>query len=372
MLVFGAGASWDSIAVLSESERDNSYRPPLTDGLFAPALLGRYLVGRGGAKGLVANVAPKLAGDRAESLEALLTKEYEFAAGRPNLARGFTALRFYLRDLFNDATTMWPRQAGGATNYQWLVRQVEEWRGDVGGYVLWVTFNYDGLLDQALEDVYRHDFGFGGPGDLPAYITREDWCLIKLHGSYDWRRRTHLELRAEQPANDETLSYVTIEEHWDPTGDQPNAGTVYRRDFAAAPLADSDRLLWVPALMAPLASKSTFECPPAHLRHLVDRLTDVDLIYTVGWRAQEEHFLDLLRGVRANRPDVYSLTGRGATTADAVARRIGDACGGVGFGALSLSDVRTGFSAVARDADSFPFFLAELIEKAVSRRGSTR
>jgi hypothetical protein len=352
----------------------DTFRPPLTDALFAPGLLGRYLVGRGGAKGLVANIAPKLAANTGQSLEGLLTKEYEFAIGRPPLARGFTALRFYLKDLFGDATSEWPRQVGGATNYQWLVRQVEEWRGDVEGYVLWVTFNYDGLLDQALEDIYLHDLGNGSEsGQLPGYTDHPDWSLIKLHGSYDWRRKTEVTLRAEQPANDEDLSYHTIEERWDPTQDPPTADTIYCRTAPGAPIADSNRALWVPALMAPLASKSTFECPPAHIRHLTDRLSSVDVVHSIGWRAQEQHFLDLLGKLRSNPPDTFALTGSGARTADGVVRRIADACGSTGTTALALSDVREGFSAVARDTESFSTHLGELVQNAHRRRNeSTR
>ena len=264
---------------------------------------------------------------------------------------------------------MWPRQVGGATNYQWIVRQIEEWRGDTGGYVLWVTFNYDGLLDQALEDVYRYDFGRGGDSEtLGAYTNRDDWALIKLHGSFDWRRRTQVGLRPEQPANDEVLSYSTIEEQWDALEDLPTTETIYRRTFANAPLADSQRALWIPALMAPLASKSTFECPPSHLLHLQKHLGDVDVIYSIGWRAEEKHFLNILGSVARNPPDVYALTGSGARTADAVAARIADACGIPQSDAASLSDTRAGFSAVARDPDSLPFFFAELVEKATKRR----
>jgi hypothetical protein len=329
------------------------------------------MVRRGASKSLVATVLPKLGSETAETVEALLTREYEFAIGRPALARGFTALRFYLRDLFEECTTRWPAQVGGVTNYQWLVRQIEEWRGDVNGYVLWVTFNYDGLLDQALEDLYRYDLDAPDDDDmLGRYLGHEDWSLIKLHGSYDWRRKTEVSLRPNQAANDEVLSYHTIEERWDPTTELPSDETRYSRKPPGAPLADGNRDLWVPALMAPLASKSSFECPPSHVRHLIQQLAAVDLIYSFGWRAQEDHFLGLLGSMKPNPPDIYALTGRGEETARDVINRLLTA---TGPGAAdnrprALSDTRLGFSAVARDRSSFSQALGDLARDARDRR----
>jgi hypothetical protein len=236
---------------------------------------------------------------------------------------------------------------------------------------LWVTFNYDGLLDQALEDLYRHDLDTpDGGGTLGRYLEHPDWSLIKLHGSYDWRRKTAVKLRADQAANDEVLSYHTIEERWDPTTDLPSDDTQYSRKPPAAPLADSRRDLWVPALMAPLASKSSFECPPSHVRHLEGQLAAVDLIYSFGWRAQESHFLGILRGMQPNPPDVFALTGRGEETARDVINRVQSAAG-LGAGgnrSRAMSDTRLGFSAVARDTSSFSQALGDLVRIARDRR----
>ena len=55
----------------------------------------------------------------------------------------------------------------------------------------------------------------------------------------------------------------------------------------------------LPAIGVPLDVKSEFECPVGHLEFLKRALPEVSSILTIGWRANEAHFLELLRdGVR--------------------------------------------------------------------------
>jgi hypothetical protein len=394
LLIFGAGASKDSISIAPEDELKLEHRPPITDDLLASQPnLQDFMTGRGAAKSLAASVVPKLrppaqadphpdpeftrSVDR-PSFEDVLTAEYERARDNPILRRAFTSLRFYLRDLFKACTIEWPQQVGGVTNYEWLVRSVESWRGDTDGYVLWVTFNYDGLLDQALEDVYRHPLGEGGADDpqLAGYTSHPAWALIKLHGSFDWRRQTRFRLENDEPAN-EGMSYRRLEEHWDAEGEPPTGMSIYERRDAWETNASSDRALWIPALMAPLAGKSSFECPPMHLQHLNDHLQSVDLIYTFGWRAQESHFMTLLKGMRRNPPDVYAVTGRGIESATPVAEVIARATSLLDADVdaeededtpLRRADPRAGFSALAGDPSDFATVLGEAVETARARR----
>jgi SAM-dependent methyltransferase len=147
LLIFGAGASKDSISITRSELLDVSAQPPVTRDLLASrSNLQEHMFGRGAAKSLAASVVPKLDNPSGPSFEEILTQQYDQARDNPILKRAFTSLRFYLRDLFQACTERWPRQVGGVTNYEWLVREVETWRGSTDGYVLWVTFNYDGLL----------------------------------------------------------------------------------------------------------------------------------------------------------------------------------------------------------------------------------
>ena len=239
-----------------DSALDTARRPPLTDDLFSPHNLRDFMGSRRTAKSLAAAVSARLARSPSSSFEAALTEEYERAPSSAVLKRAFTSLRFYLRDLLTACTNEWPRQVGGVTNYEWLVREVETWRSAVGGHVLWMTFNYDGLLDRALEDAYDHVLGAVGAPDaqLSAYVSHPDWALVKLHGSYDWRRRTSVSLPSAAASNDADLSSRTLESEWDPEAEPPDQTAVYERGIWDSD-ATVDRRLWIPAITAPLAGK---------------------------------------------------------------------------------------------------------------------
>ena len=56
----------------------------------------------------------------------------------------------------------------------------------------------------------------------------------------------------------------------------------------------AEQFLLLPALAVPLRTKATFVCPPDHIEKLRSELSKVDRIVSVGWKAGEPHFLDLL------------------------------------------------------------------------------
>ena len=317
MIVVGAGASTDSIWIISEI--NEAYRPPVTDEVFTkPLFLAEFMSKRYGAASLAPIVIGRVAREKS-TLEEALTKEYQQAQSNPTLRRGFVDLRLYLRDLFAACTKEWPLQAGNATNYAWLVHEVEEWRERADGYVLWVTFNYDGLLDDALQRVYRMEFG----RRLESFIADPDWALLKLHGSYDWVRQTgwtasQASMTPNHPSRvlarvDNRHVYYDadrmLETEWRPEDQPLGAETGWlRKEGTAWTVSQRTATLWAPALVPPLGDKAAFEAPTEHVAHLDAKLPDVDLSFTIGWRAQEQHFLEKLNAMSANPPDVLALS----------------------------------------------------------------
>lgn len=126
--------------------------------------------------------------------------------------------------------------------------------------------------------------------------------------------------------------------------------------------------------MAPLPAKG-FECPPTHVRHLCERLRNVDVIMSVGWQAQEPHFLGLLRSMRAVPPDVFALTGRGKPTAGPIASRVGAACGPLrrteGDGGPTWAGLSSlGFTALVKETPDLATTIGEFVDGARFRRDS--
>ena len=48
-----------------------------------------------------------------------------------------------------------------------------------------------------------------------------------------------------------------------------------------------------------MLNKNVFECPPSHVEMLGDLIPRVSKVLTIGWRANEQHFLQLLRKLPA-------------------------------------------------------------------------
>jgi hypothetical protein len=275
-IVFGAGASYDSVPEFEWSSEQGGasaeYRPPLANELFAA-------VGRPRVQGACASRVPGIAGllgrlqhvaragaNIEEELERLAR---EAEGGRQDLVRQLVALRFYIKFVVSESTTRWWGLANGVTNFGALAHRLEDLRG--GEPILIVTFNYDRMLEMALDPTevrFREiDDGLRGP----------DYFLVKLHGSINWSRE------------------VTLE-GWDQSdvqlmarGDEMQLGVVkHQRDIPGGQPS-------IPAIAVPTRTKVEFECPTSNVEKLRELLAQVRAGLTIGWGGQEETFLGLLR-----------------------------------------------------------------------------
>lgn len=275
MVVLGAGASFDCVpdanlgtGMIAEREE---LKPPVTDGLFD---LRRNLV-LGAAQnfdtqGALVMELRAVASAAEGSVEDELQRHLERAEnGDENMRRGLLALRYFIRQVVSFSTERWSTLAGHQTNYRSLLAKIDRRRMDAGEEVVLVTFNYDLLLETAL----RLQLGIE-KNHIDAYPTGV-YKVFKPHGSVDWMRVV-----------------TAIEEH-NPqqviaTGVMPtdDSQIVRREDTNPQPG-------WIPALAVPTVSKSSFECPPAHVDALTGLLPQVDRLLTIGWRGRERTFLDL-------------------------------------------------------------------------------
>lgn len=165
LALFGAGASYDSIDVdsaLSATRTDlREWRPPTVNELFQPRDTFGSIMERSWFKPaipLVVDLRRRLTA-RGTSLEHELDLiQGQADDGDEPAARGLMALRFYLLELLTHSSREWPRSGFGTTNYHWLVDRLDRWARLSGEPVLYVTFNYDALLERAIADV--HDWSF--------------------------------------------------------------------------------------------------------------------------------------------------------------------------------------------------------------------
>ncbi len=284
LVIFGAGASFDSVPHLApdgDSFKPISYasprtiqdrhRPPLASQLFEnrPEFV-QAMEAFPDCKAIV----PLLRGTL--PVEQQLAVLEQQAESYPARRRQLVAIRLYLHTVLWHCTQNWRTQHKSITNYATLLDAIERWRYGNNEKVCVVTFNYDAMIEQAMEQVLRLGFEHFG-----RYVSHPMYQLIKLHGSIDWG----LELESPQVArsSQELLEHaleLRVSDH-------------FRK--AALGVTFDDGTVGMPALAIPVQKKNEFMCPPGHLEALATLLPSVTKIIAIGWRATEHHFLNMLK-----------------------------------------------------------------------------
>lgn len=287
MVVLGAGASADAVNGTLHPF-DDAMRPPLASELFGNRARFNAIALQNYPQALPAILHLRQRVVFGGNVEAELAKLQAGADGYPSDRRAIAGIRFYLQEIIEECG----RNTGGVgfTNFVSLVRQLDMWRHGSDEPVIYVTFNYDTLLEQAcFFALDRLTFE-----SMPDYVADPRVTLLKLHGSINW--------------------WHPIEEVWpdsrhgEPRGwiiDNIDSLTVLPMLIQRAPGAPLGepvgtehgpvRQLLLPAIAIPVERKPHFEADPAHEARLREVLPRIDKVITVGWRAQELHFLDLLR-----------------------------------------------------------------------------
>jgi hypothetical protein len=297
MVVFGAGASFDS----SDYQGHPDGKPPLAQELFGVRPLFSRIAARYPAcPPLVDELRQAAARQPPLLIEGVLRDLQERATDDPEMRRQLVALRFYLREVIAEHTTSWLAAVGGITNYVTLLREIGRWRNAHKEQVVLVTFNYDEMIEAAL---YGQLAISRGGGETPVwYVERDDWKLCKLHGSTNWIRLVpHHSRGVDERNNDVTIQMA---DQLDLASGDVVAG-VAGTSFTLGRVA-------VPALAVPTDGKSTFETHPSHVAAFEAAIPDVTRLLIIGWRASEQHTLEMLAGIRIRyRLGIVSGDGRG-------------------------------------------------------------
>lgn len=348
LVIFGAGASYDSLpsrrplpasrdplppSVARPSDGREAWRPPLANDLFARRT--QFEDVRRHYPELF-SLVPTLA-DRPEgvSLEDALEEIALDAERVPRYRPQLMALRYYLRRLIVAVQHSWNGGTGEVeTNYQGLLGQleVERERRVIDEKACLVTFNYDTLLEGALRlegQLFQTS---------AQYFPSSGYRLFKPHGSVDWARPLEnlprvLQQRIEADAEHSIIAAATS---IDATG-------------AVGLPAELPRVPMIPAIAVPLKSKSTMECPPGHVDAFAALLPRVRSILTVGWRAGERHFLEILQRNLTRRVDLMCV-GAGEDDARTIASELSEF-----LDVASASYGREGFSHFVATREGIPF-----------------
>jgi hypothetical protein len=290
MVVFGAGASYDSVPACPAGQAPASpqslvisqHRPPLANELFADrenfaAVLAQYPECN--------RIVPYLRHLEDRQLEEVLGVLVQESDSFPRRREQLTAVRFYLHELLWRVCSAWVDGAHKITNYGSLLDEIDRNRSGEDETCI-VTFNYDTLIEDALATSGLH------VTNLSSYIAHPTYKLIKLHGSVNWgrclsdfpieaRNKDHRTLAAEIIARAAELHISN--------------------DYALRPdcpiVTDGRYRYFVPAIAVPVQTKQQFECPAEHIEALKAFIPKTSALLIIGWRAADAAFLDLLNSV---------------------------------------------------------------------------
>jgi hypothetical protein len=280
MVIFGAGASYDSVPARPPNLLYNRQRlfsrPPLAAELFLP-------------EGFFAEslrnfprchpIVPYLQGIPSDgNIEGTLEKLQNEGAFDPERKRQLAAIRCYLQFVICECEREWNSVAGGITNYVSLLDQLRR----TGQSALLVTFNYDRLIENAFASI-------GHPiTELPHYVDHPSLKLFKVHGSVNWAREVEIGIAADMQTTWEVMNELI---------DKADGLKVTNRFKMVNehPIGLVNGTPMVPAIAIPVETKTGFECPDDHLAYLRQNIRSITKILVVGWRGTENHFLELLR-----------------------------------------------------------------------------
>lgn len=286
MVILGAGASYDSVNISLNPQMTGPaiapFRPPLANELFDPGRdnFARIFDNFPDLAAIAMRVRRAVA--RGVPVEDVLKEIEDEATGFPAVHRQLLATRCYLQRIIGACGTMWRGGAHGLTHYAELINEVERWRLASGQPVLYVTFNYDTMLEADLAARYGSQFT-----DMASYRTSE-FILFKLHGSVDWGRLVPVPREVSQfPAVDGPGVRRYLFEH---------AGSFTPGGFVQV---GTDQWAFeefgvIPAMAIPVQAKQVFECPDDQVQDLSRVIaTTRGKVITIGWRGLENHFLEM-------------------------------------------------------------------------------
>jgi hypothetical protein len=315
MVVFGAGASYDSSIDYKPSDDGQmglylrmvpvGLRPPLADQLFE--LRNDFAIAAERLPKCLTIIDQLRRRPPDRSVEQELEELREQADGYPEGQRQLLSIRFYLQWIISQCQEKWNEAIKSATTYRALLGQID--RQLKGEPVCLVTFNYDTLLEEAFTSLDRK---FETLGD---YVSRDDYKVIKLHGSVNWTHELEgdMQLHESEPvavANKiiAKADEISLSDRFHLAADEFHR--LHLLSYMETIPGKGGRQAVFPAIAVPFESKTEFECPIEHVREVEESIAKTDRLLIIGWKASEERFLKLLAKMQKNIPKMIVSSGR--------------------------------------------------------------
>ncbi|MEP7166424.1 MAG: hypothetical protein ABI758_00415 [Candidatus Woesebacteria bacterium] len=297
LIILGAGASHD-FQNLADYEGHNDifelkdWQPPLTNQLFDVAKFGRIIGNYEHVKPLAATINNLVKNQKNsfdfEKYLSQIQQDYP-----DNTRTQVMALRFYLAELLNKVSFYHFRHTN---NHLHLINEIN----NRGGNACVVNFNYDTLFEKNISNINLGN-------NIDDYISGPI-KVIKIHGAHNWRYipkidslkrdvyeyfMSDTEIRSDDYREREVFPIVIKRFNYRAI-DSFSLNEAYR-EHKENGFREGQWLYYLPAIAIPIGTKGNFICPKSHIDSLIEQIKETDRILVIGWRAQDEYLLSLLK-----------------------------------------------------------------------------
>jgi hypothetical protein len=309
LVILGAGASYDAVSGMSVDRR-----PPLTNGLVTDTQMTKEILKKYPAATAVYDFLDRETkgsqwGDKAQSLEEALRRYQSRAVSNPRVVTQMTAFRFYLRDLLFRAATNVVEERSGVTNYVTLARECIQWARETSRIVCFVSFNYDPLLEWALQEIDGFD-----PLGMPNYSSGPDYYVLKPHGSILWNWPDVTQVFQ----NDNTAMQYAIDDGKPQDLVDPEISISASPVYRVKGQATGHEHCCYPAIALPFDRDKVFVWPTEQDNLFADAAAVIGgrtfsngvfgRVLSIGWRGSEPHFLGRLTRLVSPTADLWTVT----------------------------------------------------------------
>jgi hypothetical protein len=309
IFVFGAGASAHCSFNESEDSLDKfPLRPPIGYEIFD----SRFDNTLSGYEGALASVSDFEANGR--DIEGSLESDWGRIrnAYSPYITARHTNIQFYLQDVFSQISEQVVKKYFRYNLYAVLCNRVLNALSNRNERASFVSFNYDTILDTLLERAMQVKFT-----GLKDYIGGKNntIVLLKPHGSSNWGWPFMMD-RIGNTGGKSLAQYIydnrfvpsyiyyyllgdyrkmVLERSWglemEMTANNLGRFTINKN---AIELMDKTKH-YLPALQLPYSEKDDFIMPTDHFYELTNGASEVEELYLIGWKGNEEGFNRLLK-----------------------------------------------------------------------------
>lgn len=318
LVILGAGASYDSLG-----PANSGISPPLTNLLaessgFTRSIVEKFPMARPVLVKLRHALSVSSTTDarlRSFSLEEALAEYRQNSVNNQMTMKQITAFRFYLRELLYRSALRVQEQNDGINAYSRLVHELVNWSNKTNQIVCFINFNFDPLLEWACQVEIPFK-----PERLKDYYGGKRVFVLKPHGSVLWSW--------EDEGIPEEIGIEPYESVID--CGEPNGGESFVLHACKTPtdmFPDKNTNLFncaYPALALPMTGEKTFVWPDEQEDLFRNRfqIGAFGKILTIGWRGNEEHFVNLLTDRVSNHSTLWTVTSQNPGDTEEVLRNL--------------------------------------------------